>query len=61
MNLMVMENRGKKKACKDKTKVFLPACKGSIMVVMNKKEITGGNYSYEAKMKSESEALKLSI
>ena len=37
-------------------KIFLQADKGSIVVVINKKEITDGKDSYEAKMKPVLEA-----
>ena len=56
-----MENRGKKKAYRDKTKVFLPTDKGSVMVVTDKKEIMGGKDSYEAKMKPVLEDLKSTL
>ena len=51
-NLSQTEIKGKKKAYKDKEKVFLPADKGRIMVAMDKKESRGGKESYEAKMKT---------
>ena len=50
-NLTKEEMRGKKKAMKDKEKVFLPADKGRIMVAMNRHESIGGEESYEYKMK----------
>ena len=42
---------GKKKAVQDKDKVFLPADKGRIMVVMDRWERDSGRDSYEYKMK----------
>ena len=45
------ELQGKKRALQDKTKVFLPADKGHIMVAMDKYENEGGEQSYEHKMK----------
>ena len=50
-NLTKEEMRGKKKAMKDKEKVFLPADKGRIMVAMDRYESIGGEESYECKMK----------
>ena len=50
-NLTKEEMRGKKKAMKDKEKVFLPADKGRIMVAMDRYESRGGEESYEYKMK----------
>jgi len=50
-NLTKEEMRGKKKAMKDKEKVFLPADKGRIMVAMDRYESSGGEESYEYKMK----------
>ena len=50
-NLTKEEMRGKKKAMKDKEKVFLPADKGRIMVAMDRYESIGGEESYEYKMK----------
>ena len=50
-NLTKEELQGKKKALQDKTKVFLPADKGHIMVAMDKYENEGGEQSYEHKMK----------
>ena len=41
-NLTKEEMRGKKKAMKDKKKVFLPADKGRIMVAMDRYESRGG-------------------
>ena len=43
--------RGKKKAMKDKEKVFLPAVKGRIIVAMDRYESTLGEESFEHKMK----------
>ena len=45
------EIAGKKKAENDKTKVYLPADKGKIMVAMDKFEDIGGDNSYIHKMK----------
>ena len=42
---------GKRKAVGDKDKVFLPADKGRIMVVMDRWEKDSGEDSYEYKMK----------
>ena len=50
-NLTKEEMRGKKKAMKDKEKVFLPADKGRIMVAMDRYESIGGEESYEYKLK----------
>ena len=50
-NLTKEEIQGKKKALQDKTKVFLPADKGHVMVAMDKYENEGGEQSYEHKMK----------
>ena len=57
-NLTKEELQGKKKALQDKTKVFLPADKGHIMVAMDKYESEGGEQSYEHKMnRAETKAL----
>ena len=45
------ESSGKRKALQDKSKVFLPADKGRIMVAMDRYESAGGEQSYEYKMK----------
>ena len=50
-NLTKEEMRGKKKAMKDKEKVFLPADKGRTMVTMDRYESIGGEESYEYKTK----------
>ena len=50
-NLTKKEMRGKKKAMKDKEKVFLPAVKGRIIVAMDRYESTLGEESFEHKMK----------
>ena len=52
------ERNGRKKAYEDKNRVYLPADKGRVMVAMDKYEQTGGENSYENKMKKVLEDLK---
>ena len=46
-NMSQQEMVGKKKAYKDKDRVYLPADKGKVMVAMDKTEEKGGEESYE--------------
>ena len=50
-NMTQQEMVGKKKAYKDKERVYLPADKGKVMVAMDKMEEKAGEESYEFKMK----------
>ena len=50
-NLTSTELKGKHKAMKDKSKVYLPADKGKVMVAMDRYEEKAGPESYEYKMK----------
>ena len=57
-NLTEKERNGRKKAYEDKNRVYLPADKGRVMVAMDKYEQTGGENSYEFKMRKVLEDLK---
>ena len=57
-NLTRQEKNGKRKAMQDTQKVYLPADKGRIMVIMDKFEETGGENSYEVKMREVLKDLK---
>ena len=57
-NLTRQEEIGRKKAYKDKDRVYLPADKGKVMVAMDKTEEKGGETSYEFKMKKVLEDMK---
>ena len=57
-NLTEQERKGRKKAHDDVNRVYLPADKGKVMVAMDKSSTTGGEESYEFKMKKVLEDLK---
>ena len=57
-NLSQQEEIGKRKAYRDKDRVYLPADKGKVMVAMDKTEEKGGENSYEFKMKKVLEDMK---
>jgi len=60
-NLTREEEQGRKKAYKDKERVFIPADKGKVMVAMDKTIEKGGENSYEFKMKKVLEDMKAKL